>query len=92
MKPLVVTLLLVCSSVLGSAIPTSMAQEMPVEDSPLLPVEEAGTARESMPETLEESVDLGDAIVGVAVMNEQIQTLCRLEYGDEVCRAEGLLQ
>jgi hypothetical protein len=91
MKPLVVTLLLLCS-VLAAAVPTSMVQETPVEDRLLLPVEEAGTAHESMLETLEESVDLGDAIVGVAVMNEQIQTLCRLEYGDEVCRAEGLLQ
>lgn len=92
MKPLVVTLLLVCSSVLGSAIPSSMAQELPVEDGPLLLEPELVATSESALEVSEEVVDLSDAIVGIAVMNEQIEILCRLQYGDEACRAEGLLQ
>lgn len=44
------------------------------------------------PDADEPAVDVNDALVGVAIMTAQIETLCRLQYGDEVCLKAGLLQ
>lgn len=85
-------------SVLIAVIPNGAAQESggtseSVESLDVV-VAEAGTGTEvEEPVSLtQEVVDLSDALIGVAVMNEQIEILCRLQYGDDVCRAEGLLQ